>query len=333
MGTTNLALISATLIAVSAVCSGLNLSLMSLDLDDLRRKAKLGNKLAKQVLPLRENSHLSLVSILFTNVAVISAISLVLERRFEGLIAGAVSTILIVILGEIFPQALFMRQSLRVTAELAPLLKLMIIITYPLSKPLQLLLDQLFKHQPGRLHSRQELGLLIAEHTDRTKSELDENEVEIIRGALKLSEKHVRDIMTPIKKVYWLNLNDIIDAQKIDEIKDYNFSRMPVFNSQLTECYGLLLMKDLVDIDFDEAAVPVKQLRLHQTQTIGQMTALDTIFRRFIAARTHLMPVGKEGKFVGVVTIEDVVEEIIGQEIEDERDTELENRQKLKAKD
>ncbi len=332
MGISSLIIVSVVLIAVSAVCSGLNLSLMSLDLDDLKRKAKLGNKQAKRVLPLRTNSHLSLVSILFTNVAVISAISLVLERRFEGIIAGAVSTVLIVILGEIFPQALFMRQSLRVTADLAPILKAMIFITYPLSKPLQLLLDKLFKHQPGRLHSRHELGLLIAEHTDRSKSELDESEVEIIRGALKLSEKHVRDIMTPIKKVYWLSLNETIDAQKIDEIKEHNFSRMPIFNKDLSECYGLLLMKDLVDIDFDEQAVPVKALRLHKTQTIGQMTALDTIFRRFIAARTHLMPVSKDGEFVGVVTIEDVVEEIIGQEIEDERDTELENRQRLKAR-
>ncbi len=305
---------------------------MSLDLADLKRKAMLGDKAAKKVLPIRKKNHLALVSLLFTNVAVVSATSLVLESRLEGFMAGLISTLLIVIFGEIFPQAFFMRHSLKITAKLTPALKAMILLTYPLSKPLQLLLDKLFAHQPRRLHTRHELGLIIAEHTGHGKSELDESEVEIIRGALKLSEKHVRDIMTPIKKTYWLALDEIIDAQKIDEIKDRNFSRMPIFNKQLTECYGLLLMKDLVDIDFDEQAIPLKNLPMHRTHTVGQMTALDTIFRRFIAARTHLMPVTKDGVFVGVVTIEDVVEEIIGQEIEDERDTELANRQRLKAR-
>ncbi len=323
MNITSLIFVSLGLIGLSAICSGLNLSLMSLDIADLKRKAKLGDKRAKRVLPLRENSHLSLVSILFTNVAVISTTSLVLEHRFSGIVAGIASTLLIVIFGEIFPQALFVRQSLDVTSKLTPVLKAMIFITYPISKPLQIVLDRMFKHQPGLLHSRHELGLIIDEHVNHGGSELDESEVGIIRGALALSEKHVKDIMTPIKKVYWLPVDTKIDADKIDEIKEKGYSRIPIFDKKMTTCFGLLLMKDLVDIDFDEEAIPLIDLPLHPTKPIGQKTALDTIFRRFIAARTHLMPVNYNGNFVGVVTIEDVVEEIIGQEIEDERDNAL----------
>ncbi|MCX6727336.1 MAG: CNNM domain-containing protein [Candidatus Saccharibacteria bacterium] len=318
MDNIKLAVQAVVLVGMSAVCSGLNLSLMSLDLADLKRKAKLGDKRAKAVLPLRKNGHLSLVSILFTNVAVISTTSLTLEHRFSGLVAGIASTLLIVVFGEIFPQAIFVRRPLDFTAKLAPILKVMIFITYPLSKPLQLLLDKLFKHQPGSLHSRQELGLLIAEHVKHTDSELDDSEVEIIRGALSLSEKHVRNVMTPIRRTYYLFIDDIIDGDKIDEIKRKMYSRIPVFNPSMTECYGLVLMKDLVDMDFDETAIAVRELNLHPTRPIGRMTALDTIFRRFIAARTHLMPVTHGDKFCGIVTIEDVVEEIIGQEIEDE---------------
>src|SRR5580700_5095379 len=93
------------LVITSAICSGLNISVMSLDVDDLRRKAKLGNRQAKRVLPLRQRTHLTLASILLTNIAAVSATSLVLSQRLNGWVAGLLSTLLIVILGEVIPQA------------------------------------------------------------------------------------------------------------------------------------------------------------------------------------------------------------------------------------
>ena len=308
------------LVTLSAICSGLNLSLMSLNISDLTRKAKAGNSNAKKVLPLRRNSHLSLASILLTNVAVVSAMSLLLEHHFNGLIAGVASTFLIVIFGEIFPQAMFVRRALKVTAQLSPILNALIFITYPVSKPLQLLLDRLFKEQQTELHSRHELGLIISEHIGHNKSELDDDEVEIIRGALTLSEKRVSEIMTPMRHVYWLTPQTVIDAHKIDEIKSENWSRIPIFDSKLTTCHGLLLMKDLVDIDFDERSYKVQELPLKKTKVIGGKTALDTMFRIFIAARAHLVPIERNDKIVGVLTIEDLIEEILGHEIEDESD-------------
>ncbi|MGH7238986.1 MAG: CNNM domain-containing protein, partial [Candidatus Saccharimonadales bacterium] len=218
-----LGLIVAALVMFSALCSGLNVALMALDGNDLKRKARLGNRAAATVLPLRTNSNLSLAAILLASVAAVSATSLVLNSQFTGWIAGAVTTLLIVIFGEIFPQAYLVRHALRATAKLSPLLKLMIFCTWPLSKPLQLLLDKVFgKHVSRSLQSRHELGLMIAEHADNAKSELDYDEVEIIRGALQLSEKRVRDIMTPIRHVYWLEKNETIDGPKIDEIKKAN---------------------------------------------------------------------------------------------------------------
>lgn len=307
-------------IGMSAICSGLNLSLMSLDVSDLERRARHGNKQAKRVLPLRKNSHLSLASILLTNVAVVSATSLTLEHRYNGLIAGVASTLLIVVFGEILPQAIFVKQALKITSRLANVLRWMNIITYPISKPLQLLLDKLFGPENFHLHSRRELGMIISDHIDSKKSELDEDEVEIMRGALSLSNKRVRDITTNIKDVYWFTPDTIIDANKIDEIKDENWSRIPVFNKELTKVYGVLLMKDLVDIDFDERSYRVDELPLKATVMVGSMTALDTLFRKFTSANAHLMPVERNDEIIGIVTIEDLIEEIIGHEIEDESD-------------
>jgi metal transporter CNNM len=312
------------LILVSAICSGLNISVMSLDMADLKRKAKLGDIRAKRVLPLRKQTHLTLASILLTNVAAVSATSLVLDQRLNGWLAGLLSTLLIVVFGEVLPQALFSKNSLAWSSFFAPLLRGMIVVTYIISRPLQLLLDTLFPHERAHLQSRRELGLLIAEHQTDQDSELDDDEIEIMRGALALSEKRVRDIMTNIRHTYWLTLNDYLDGPKIDELKSKGFSRIPIFNEELTECHGLMLMKDLVDVDFDDHHYKVRDMKLRPTKLVGSMTALDTMFRKFIAAATHLIPIEKDDKIIGIVTIEDLIEEIIGHEIEDETD-----RQKL----
>ena len=308
------------LIIVSAICSGLNIAVMSLDVSDLKRKAKLGNKQAKRILPLRKATHLTLASILFTNVAAVSASSLVLEKRLDGILAGLLSTILIVVFGEVMPQALFSKNPLGWASAFAPVLRGMVILTYVLSKPLQLLLDKLFPHERGKLQSRHELGLLINEHLADKRSELDDDEAEIMRGALSLSEKRVRDIMTNIRHTYWLTPDTELTDETIDELKEKGYSRIPIFDTALTKCYGILLMKELVDIDFDEHLYKVSDMNLHPTQLVGSMTALDTMFRKFIAAGTHLIPIEREDHIIGVITIEDLIEEIIGHEIEDETD-------------
>lgn len=79
-------------------------------------------------------------------------------------------------------------------------------------------------------------------------------------------------------------------------------------------------MKDMVDVDFDDHPKLVSELRLHSTKLVGSMTALDTLFRKFITAKSHLIPVEKDDKIIGIVTIEDLIEEILGHEIVDESD-------------
>lgn len=246
---------------------------------------------------------------------------LLLDRRFNGVVAVIGSTLLLVIFSELAPQAFFTKHALDTCSYFSPFLRLIIILTYPISKPLQLMLDRTIGLQEGqRLHSRRELGLLISDHLGESESELDEDEVEIIRGALQLSEKQVGEIMTDIQHVYWLTPDTEIDDHKIDEIKAASWSRIPVFNKELTKCHGILRMKDLVDIDFDEKSRKVSELNLHPTRTVGSRTALDTMFRKFIGSRTHLMPIEKNDKIIGIITIEDLIEEIIGHEIIDESD-------------
>ncbi len=308
------------LVLFSAICSGLNISLMALDVSDLKRKAKLGNHYARLVLPLRKNAHLTLASLLLVNVAGVSATSLVLEQHFNGLIAGALTTLLIVIFAEITPQVIFSKRPLLWTGRFTYLLQAMVAITYPLSKPIQLLLSHVVGHSPKRFQSRHELGLMISEYLGPETSELDEDEVEIIRGALQLSEKQVSRITTPISKTFWLTPETVLDTATFHELRNHGYSRVPIFNRSLTSCYGVLLLKDLVaEIPGDQPR-PIADYKLYPVEPIGSRTALDTMFRTFIHSHTHLIPVERKGKIIGIATIEDLIEEILGHEIKDETD-------------
>jgi len=258
---------------------------------------------------------------LLANVAYASGAAIVLGDKLNGLVAVIISTLMLVVFAELLPQAMFAKRALEICYIFYPLLMFDMIITYPIAKPLQILMDKLFGPHTGKeLHTRHELGLMIHEHLGEKESELDEDEVEIIKGALKLSETQISEIMTPIRHVFWLGKDTVIDAEKIDEIKSAGWSRIPVFNDKLTRCYGNLLVKGLVDVDFEKKSYKVSDFKLHPTKTVGSRTALDTMFRNFIGARTHLMPVEKNGQIVGVITIEDLLEEIIGHEITDESD-------------
>ena len=311
----------AILVGFAAIFSGLNISLMSVSVAELKRKVKLGDKRAKRVLPIRRDAHWSLAGILLANVAVVSASSLLLEERFNGLIAGVVTTLLMVVFGEVLPQAIFVKSALKFLSFFAPLIRFVCIVSFPISKPIGIMLDKLVgKTDSSSLHTRAELGLLISEHKIGDQSELDDDEVEIIQAALQLSEKTVKDIMQPIKNVYWLTQDAILDAKTVDNITANGYSRVPVFDKKLTQCFGVLLMKDMVDIDFDENPVPVTNFKLHKTRAIGSRTALDTMFRKLPIIKSHLIPIEQNDRIIGIITAEDLIEEIIGHEIADETD-------------
>lgn len=311
---------SATLLILgSAICSGLNVALLSLDLQDVRRKAKLGDKKAKRAYKIRKKVHFYLAGILLTNVMFASAASVVLTDGLSGFTAVIVSTLLLVVFAEITPQAIAVSRAMRAVSLFYGPIRFVSYAAYPITKPLQLLLDTLVGKVGTTLHTRHELGLIISEHTG-PGSELDDDEVEIVKHALQLSEKKVREIMTPVQHVYHLHDKSIIDPRAVDELKDQNWSRIPIFNETGTECHSFIMLKDLVDIDFDERSWPVSELPQHKAVTIGSMTALDTLFRKFIAAKRHMLIVERDDTIAGIVTIEDLLEEIIGHEIEDESD-------------
>jgi metal transporter CNNM len=76
----------------------------------------------------------------------------------------------------------------------------------------------------------------------------------------------------------------------------------------------------MIDIDFSQHPQSVAEFRLHPSELVGSRTALDTMFRKFLSLQTHLVPIEKDDQIIGILTVEDLIEEIVGHEIVDESD-------------
>lgn len=307
------------LILFSALFSGLTLGFFSLNKDDLERKAKLGDKRARKVYSLRRNGNQLLCTLLIGNVAVNSALSIFLGNKINGVLAGVLATALIVVFGEIIPQATFSRFALKIGASLSWLVRIMIFILWPVCWPIAALLDRILGDELPVVYSKHELIKLIEDHEDRKESDIDADEERILKGALSFSDKRVRDIMTPRPTMYVLEHDRMMTKKLITEIANSGHSRIPVYKENRDEMVGVLYVKDLIKNNWEKKTV--EELARKKVYAVDIDKKLDELMNDFKKIRHHLFVVmNKYGSVAGVVTIEDLIEEILGQEIVDEYD-------------
>lgn len=163
-------------ISQSAMFSGLNLAFFSVSRLRLEVEVGTGNKAAARILKMREDSNFLLTTILWGNVGINVLLTLLLNSVMAGLSAFLFSTIIITLFGEIFPQAYFSRNALKIGAALAPVLRLYQYLLYPVAKPIALLLDLwLGKEGVDYLRDR-DMREFIRQHMATDESDLNKIE-------------------------------------------------------------------------------------------------------------------------------------------------------------
>lgn len=309
------------LLALSATFSGLTLGLFSLNVSELERKMRLGDSKAAKVHRVRKNGNLLLCTLLIGNVAVNSAMAIFLGSIASGVVAGIVATGLILVFGEVLPQAVFSRNALKIGAKTAWFVQAMIYLFFPVCYPLARLLDRMLGEELPTVWSKSELGEIIKEHEDSPASMIDEDEERIILGALSFSEKKASDVMTPRTVAYVLGADRIVDEALLEEIKSRGFSRIPVYDKEPEEVLGILYVKKLVGLCTTEGKTVGEVCEKRGLILAKREMRLDNLLNVFIQNRSHMALVFDEyGMFVGIVTLEDIVEEILRVEIVDEED-------------
>ncbi len=324
-------LITFVLLCFSALFSGLTLGLMGLDAHELKRKVDLKDKYAKKIYPIRKRGNLLLTTLLLGNVAVNAALAIFLGSIAAGFVAGIISTALIFVFGEIVPQAVISRYAMAFGAKTAWIVRILIIILLPLTYPIAWILDKALGDEMPSIYSRGELLKVIEEHGSSTQSDLDTDEERITRGALTFSDKTAADVMTPNTVAKILDTKTKLTLPLIKKLRDSGFSRFPVYHKKQDNIVGILYLHDLVGIDIKGKLVE----RFMQKPIIEVLTntPLDDVLNTFIKKHRHLFIVRDEfGGFEGVISVEDILEEIIGTEIIDEFDKVADLRAKARKK-
>lgn len=332
-------MISIILVLLGGVFAGLTLGLMGQDEVYLKVISTSGTPkeriLAQRVLSLMSRGkHWLLVTLLLSNVITNETLPIVLDRCLGGGWQAVVSsTVLIVIFGEIIPQSICVKFGLEVGAFFAPFVLVLMYVMFPVAYPIALLLDYMLGEDHGTMYKKSGLKTLVTLHRTMGVERLTHDEVTIISAVLDLKEKKVKEIMTPIENVFTMSADRTLDEKTVEEIFNSGFSRIPIFlPNEPRNFIGMLLVRILISYD-PEDCLPVSHFPLATLPETSPNTSCLNILNYFQEGKSHMCVVSEEPGSslgaIGVLTLEDVIEELIGEEIVDESDVFVDIHQKI----
>ncbi|MAD76529.1 MAG: hemolysin [Rheinheimera sp.] len=306
-------------IAVSFICSILEAALLSVTPSYIAQQ-KIQNPILYQKLKvLKDKIDQPLAAILTLNTVahtvgatgVGAQVTLVFGDGYLG-IASAVMTLLILVLSEIIPKTI----GARYWPALAPILPVTLKIMITVLRPFIWLSDQLMKLFGGTSHEpdlRQEIKALTV--LGREMNKLDEDEQRVIANILDLHDFKVRDIMTP-RTVCESASPDEPLADFTERVKVGQFSRYPVLDNDESPL-GIVFRYDLLNITDQQVVADI----MKPVKVISDKMNAEHLMTQLMHERQHMCLVYDEyGSWLGLVTMEDVIETIIGQPIMDETD-------------
>lgn len=352
--------ISLGLVCMGGLMSGLTLGLLSLDQVSIKILKKTGTdaekKYARRLLPILKHHHWLLVTLLLWNAAAMEALPIFLDKIVPEYLAIILSVTFVLIFGEVIPQAAISRFGLAVGGNLHWLVWILIFIGSPISWPISKLLDLVLGENHTTFYKRAELKELIGIHGEGEGGKgglglLSKDEVMVIRGALEMRDKTIVNLITPIEKVFMLEYNEKIDMNTIKRVLAYGHSRIPVYKENRQNVVGVLHVRNLIEIDPDDA-IPVNEIQLMDCVWVDSLTPVWDMLNFFQTGKGHLafvtqasetqsshevqvitsrnddIPFGEDddstvesrGELIGIVTLEDIFEELIQEEIQDEND-------------
>ncbi len=293
----------------------------------LKNKAEDGNKKAALVLKLSEKYDELLSTILIGNnivnilcsaVATLLFVRLLNDNDLGATVSTVVMTVILLIFGEISPKTIAKESPETIAMFSAPFLNFLILILTPFTfifKQWQTLLSKIFKSSEDSGITEQEL-LTIVDEAEQGGG-IDKDESELIRSAIEFNELEVRDIFTPRIDIEAIPSNiSKEDAAKV--FSESGYSRLPVYEGTIDNITGILYHKDFFNIAF-RSKTNIEEI-VKPAIFVPKSKKISDLRKELQEQQLHIAVVMDEfGCTVGLVTLEDILEELVG-EIWDEHD-------------
>ncbi|KAF3446313.1 hypothetical protein FNV43_RR11492 [Rhamnella rubrinervis] len=287
------------LVCFAGLMAGLTLGLMSLGLVDLEVLVKSGRPQdrihAAKIYPVVKNQHLLLCTLLIGNALAMETLPIFLDKLVPPWAAILISVTLILAFGEILPQAVCTRYGMTIGATLAPFVRLLLILFFPISYPISKILDWMLGKGHAVLLRRAELKTFVNFHGNEAGKggDLTHDETTIIAGALELTEKTAKNAMTPISNAFSIDLDATLNLETLNMIMTNGHSRVPVYAGNPTNIIGLILVKNLLSVD-PEGAVPLRKMIIRKIPRVSENMPLYDILNEFQKGHSHIAVVYKD---------------------------------------
>ena len=262
----------------------------------------------------------NLVNIVATAIATLLFTTRILPGKEDlaTTIASIVMTVVILFVGEVGPKTLAKQQPEKFAMAVGPAIRVLMIILKPLDLLFSLwrkLLSKLVKPEREENQIEEELMTIIDEA--QTEGDIEEDEGKLIRSAIEFNDQNASDIMTPRVDVTAIEDTATIE-EAADLFRDTWFSRIPVYHEDLDHIVGILNEKDFYKKTHEGCTEITKIMK--EPVFAPASLAISNLLKLFRTSKTHLVILLDEfGGTDGIVTMEDVLEELVG-EIYDEHD-------------
>ena len=313
----------------SAFFSASETALMSISKIDARHMVDQNLKNAKIVSKLVEDPNKLLGSILvgnnIVNIGASSLATVVATKLFDSAGAGiatGVMTILVLIFGEITPKSLSTQKAQQVACFVSRPIALMILIFNPLVQVLMFISNLIIRLFGGKIDTTKpfittdELKTIVT--VSHEEGVIEEEEKEMIYNVFGFGDSYTKDVMIPRTDMIALDVNATYD-EIIETYKQEQFSRMPVYQESHDNIIGVIYMKDLLLKQFDPKDFVITDF-LRDVYFVHEFKRIDELFKEMRSKKIGMAIVVDEyGGTSGIVTLEDLIEEIVG-DIDDEYD-------------
>ena len=276
----------------------------------------------------KENINRPLAAILTLNTfahtlgaAGVGAQTLELYGENSVAIASGILTLLILIFSEIIPKTLGSVYWRSLIGNTTVVVEILIFFTYPLV----LLAEYISNFGNDETTVTREEVIAMAEMGE-DEGVLEEQETDIIENTLKLKDVKVSDIMTPRSVIFALN-RDLTVGQVLEEHDTLDFTRIPIFDTNLDSIQGMVNRYEIINRKADDQF----STRMHEISQdvphVNENDPIDKVLELFIKNRDHMaLVVNNDNSLTGLITLEDAIETILGQEIVDEHDSVVDMR-------